>query len=688
MPLYGLANAADIVRDAARAVFTVEETPTVEAFANAHYKTVVGEMKGSAWSTDTVPYARGIFEALADPSVTEVTLLKASQLGGTAIIHAWLLWMIAHKPEDTLLVMPSTEKMREFKKLRLGPTLLACKPVRKKLRGEDEKLEGLTIAFDRMNLQILGSNSKGRIEGQPYRFVMVDELDRCVPEIREVVRERVKTFSSSKIVYCGTPGMADVGIHFSFNCGTQERWHVPCPNCKAYHHRVWRNTRWEGGKEAAAETVAHSAWYVCPHCRKKITADHNRAQQSRGVWVPKGCGVKHDGTLVVPEGVTLNTAHRSFALHGLDNALVANPYGKVAAPFVDSGCQRTMVWTTDTVGEPWRPAAMKLEVAALKELCAKAGHVRGEVPRDVIALAAGVDVQTDRMYGLIVGFAPGGESVYLINYAEIPLDHGARDPMVGLDRWIDGRKWLKQGSTCTLPVMVEAVDSGDSTDMVYRSCRGRGMIKTRSGPMLRRQPVKGSAAITNPWTKRKLDETSKAGGAGLELVHVNATYWTDNVLRQLGLGGVGMEGEGTGDLALGTSESQDSEDAASSEPSAECPVPSASRLVFCRDCDEEFLNHFVNEQAKVMVRGGVRKVVWELTSADAPNHYLDAMKYAWCVADARGIRVAGQTAKKPVSQPAESKEDESRAAEAVQAGTRNGSSERSNSFAKWLLKRD
>ena len=675
----GAASAARIFADAAREVFTVKPVPSVAEWADEHYHLTSGEMQG-LWNTANAPYAGGIFEALQDPLVSKVTLMKAAQLGGTAIIHAWLMWMIANDPADTLLVMPSTEKVRDLKTQRLAPTIKACQPVRERLLRETEEIEGLTIRFARMNLQLLGSNSKSRIEGQPYRNVIVDEVDRCVPDILSTVGERVKTYSQSKIIALGTPGDADVGIDASYQGGTRERWQVPCPHCGGYHARNWRNTRWQGGKDATPEDVAHVAWFVCPHCRSKIEAHHNRWQQERGRWVPRGCGVTHDGDIVVPESVRLLTSHRSFWLHGLDNALVANPYGKVAAPYLAERCQRTMVWTTDTLGEPWRPAAQKLEIQQLKDLCAKSTHQRGHVPANVVALAAGCDVQTDRMYGLIVGFAPGGETVYLINWAELPLDHGAKDPMQALSAWIDGRRWLKNESS--LPVIAEFVDSGDSTDMVYRSCRMRGMVRTRSGMLLRRQPVKG-ATIAAPWKLTRLDDSSKAGGAGLDLLHVNSTFWTDAVLSQLGVGGVGMEGEE--EETEGAEPGHQTSDMRHQTPDASEPHVSqspVSRLSFPSDADEELLNHFVHEQSVVVVRQGVRKRVYQLDSADAANHWCDALKYVWAGADARGIRNFKGTDRKAAEKP-HTQQSERNSQDATGGGVSTV-----DKYARWLLKRN
>ena len=635
MLIAGLQDANQILERAAETVFAVRATPSIAEWSDQHRNLVKGERQGK-WNTDDVPYARGIFAALQDAQVRQVTLMKAAQLGGSEIMYCWLCWAIEQDPTDTLLVMPNEEKAAHLKNNRLIPTFQKCDAVMRQVMPGKEKFEGLLLQFARMNLRLIGSKSKADIEGDPFGRVLVDETDRCEEYTVDLVKERTKTYTRVKIAVLGTPEHEGMGVHRAFLQGTQERFHVPCPhgNCGAYFARDWRGVKWKGGAEADPDEVMQTAWYRCPHCRQAIDASHNRWQMSRGVWAPKGCGVKHDGTLVVPEGLKLPVGHRSFHLHGLDNALVPNPYGVVARGFLDQGAARTMGWTNDTCGEPWKQAGDRLELKTLQEFCAKSTYLRGHVPADVLALACGVDVQHDRLFAAIWGFGPQGKTAYKIAWAEIPLDHGHSDPLIGLSRWIDGRTWCK--NECKLRVIAEFVDSGDQAEMVYRSCRGRGFIMTRGGPKPRRVPVKGNSNILAPH-KFSLLENSKAGGDGLMLLHVNAMHWTSWMLSQLGVkqSDDGMEGEEAGEGDDGKNESS------SIQP----------HIFFPRDTDDATLLHYTNETLVREKVGGKIKLLWKLRDDHAPNHYCDAGRYALAGADVRGARNLG-AGKKPATKPA------------------------------------
>lgn len=632
--LTGLQDAREILRRAAVEVFTVRERPPISAWADEHRNLVKGERQGK-WKTDDVPYAKGIFDALQDPSVRQVTLMKAAQLGGSEIFYCWLCWMIDQDPADTLLVMPNEDKAAHLKVNRLIPTFNQCPAVLKQVASGKEKFEGLLLQFNRMNLRLIGSKSKADIEGDPFGRVMVDETDRCEEGTVELVRERTKTFARVKIGVLGTPKHEEMGVSRQYLQGTQERYQVPCPFCKAYFAREWRQVKWKGGMKADPDEVMQSAWYRCPHCRKDITSEHNRWQLSRGVWVPKGCGAKHDGTLVVPDGLKIAVGHRSFHLHGLDNALVANPYGMVARGWIDAGGVRTETWTTDTCGEAWKQAGDKLELKTLQDFCAKSTYLRGHVPPEVLCLACGADVQHDRIYATIWGFGVGGRTAYKIAWAEIPLDHGNADPLIGLSRWIDERRWMKNGSK--LPVMAEFVDSGDQAELVYRSCRRRGMRVTKGGRKPQRVPVKGNPSISAPWKLSVLDG-SKAGGDGLTLLHVNTMHWTSWLLGQLGVkqSEEGMEHEdGFEDEDRLTEDGRDGNARAESTSSVQ------PQIFFPRDTDDATLAHYTNESLKSVVVRGRRTLQWQLRDAHAPNHYCDAGRYALAGADMRGVRNVG-----------------------------------------------
>jgi hypothetical protein len=202
--------------------------------------------------------------------------------------------------------------------------------------------------------------------------------------------------------------------------------------------------------------------------------------------------------------------------------------------------------------------------------------------------------------------------------------------------------------------MAEFVDSGDQAEMVYRSCRLRGVIKTKGGNKPRRVPIKGNPNISAPWKLSQLEQ-SKAGGDGLLLLHVNTMHWTSWLLGQLGVkqGEEGMEQDSSAD--------HDTPSAGPNTPAAEPATttttpadanhqakPDASsiqpRVYFPKDTDDATLAHYTNEVLERVVVRGVRRLQWRLRDAHAPNHYCDAGRYALAGADMRGVRnVGGKT---------------------------------------------
>lgn len=649
-------TASSILATVVRQVFTVRERLGIAEWSDKHRQLVKGSKKG-AWVTDEVPYARGIFAALQNPNVHTVTIMKAAQLGGSEIGYCWLCWLIANNPTDFLLVMPSKEKAQDLKKNRLLATFNQCEPVKERMAAGARAMDGLIMQFVGMNLVLRGSNSEAALEGDPFGWGWVDERDRCVPTIVAQVAERMKTFPLRKLLITGTPEFEGLGIDADYHAGSKERYYVPCPHCTEYHTREFRHVRWYGWKKADPKAVLHSAYMRCPHCNGKIEARHNRWQQARGVWCPSICRVDKEAKIV---GTLPPMSNRSFQIHGLDNALVSNPYGEVAAPFVLAGCRRTMNFVNRTMGEAWKIRADGLKIATLKERCAKETYTRGQIPAGVLAIVASADVQADRVYAQVWGFGEGGKEAWLLNYAALPRDNAADDPLTPLNKWIDTGAWNASGTRRN--VVREFVDSGDDTLMVYASCRKRGMVTIAGGAkVMRRLPVKGNGNMLAPSRISILDKNSAGNGAfaGMRLLLVNSTSWSTWMYGRLGTTSEetqeGMweeEGEEATERRSDGGEEKAEHKAQSTDEEVTVPDARATQASFDaaenvgitpdihlpRDCDDEMLTHLCSERYQHVFVQGVKKGKWVLENEHAPNHYADAMRYAIAGADAAGAR--------------------------------------------------
>jgi len=648
-------SAFSILASVAADVFAVRETLSIGEWSDRHRQLVKGSQKG-AWETDKVPYAARIFEALADPDTETVTIMKAAQLGGSEIGYCWLCWLIDNEPNDFLLVMPSKEKAQELKKNRLLPTFQQCEPVKERMAAGARAMDGLIMQFRGMNVILRGSNSEAALEGDPFARGWVDERDRCEETIVGQVRERMKTFANRKLLITGTPEFEDLGIDLDYKQGTKERFYVPCPACKEYHTREFRHVRWDGGMKADARAVLHGAYMRCPHCKARINARDNRWQQKRGVWCPSTCRVSKEGKIV---GELPPKGHVSVLIHGLDNALVANPYGEVASKFVQNECRRSMNFVNRTLGEVWKAKTDGLKLVTLKERCGKETYTRGQIPQGVLSLVASADVQTDRMYAQIWGFGEAGKQAWLIDYATLPRDNAADDPLNPLSKWIDGGTWNKSGTPRA--VIREFVDSGDDTLIVYASCRKRGLVTIAGGAkVMRRLPVKGNGMMSAPSRFSILDKNSAGSGAfaGMRLLLVNSTSWSTWMYGRLGTaasdGEEGMWGEesdgatkGESDECEGTEHRAQSTETDALLPTAALPTASSvdddqvgitPEIHLPRDCEDEFLTHLCTEQLETVFVNGVKKRRWKLKNDHDPNHHADAMRQAIAGADAVGAR--------------------------------------------------
>ncbi|MDP7344122.1 MAG: phage terminase large subunit family protein, partial [Alphaproteobacteria bacterium] len=59
------------------------------------------------WYTDRAPYLRGIMDAISDPTVSEVVVMSASQVGKTEALLNCIGFHIAHDPAPILVIQPT-----------------------------------------------------------------------------------------------------------------------------------------------------------------------------------------------------------------------------------------------------------------------------------------------------------------------------------------------------------------------------------------------------------------------------------------------------------------------------------------------------------------------------------------------------------------------------------------------------
>jgi phage terminase large subunit GpA-like protein len=423
------------------------------------------------WRTSRAAFQRGIMDAISDPMVEEVVVMKPAQVGYTEMLGNALGYFAAQDPAPMLLVQPTVEMGRAWSVDRLRP-MLEEMPVLAELwqtsgrRTSDDTLLHKVFASG-ARLTITGANSAASLASRPIRILFFDEIDRFPASAGDegnpiaLATARTTTFANRKIVKGSTPtlkGMSNIEAEYAGS--SMGRYHVPCPTCQVQQVPTW------------AKLSLDDLTLACESCGVAIPETAKDWMIARGEWVHAH-----------PE-----RRKRGFWL----NALVS--------PWVP--------WAT--LRDEWREAQQRTELLQtfinlrLAEAWEESGGIapgaleqRREAyePADVAAsrmVTAGVDVQESpaRLEVSLFAWGPGEES-WRLGHEVIYGDPTAPEVWAELDAL--RAQWR---------VYATAVDSGFHTQRVYE------YVRPRLGQRV--YAVKGSSTAGAPFLPRKPSKANKA----------------------------------------------------------------------------------------------------------------------------------------------------------------------------------
>lgn len=394
------------------------------------------------------PFQREIADAIGDPEIERVTLVKLVRVGFTTMLTSAVASFVANDPAPILCLLPAEADCRDYVVSDVEPTFDACPAVAKALADDREEGDRNTLLSRRFpggSLKVVAAKDPRNLRRHNVRILFIDEADgmEATAEGSPIIlaERRTLSFPDRKIVLGSTPVHEETShVLRAFAQSDARIFEVPCPSCGTFTEILWDQIIWDEGQPETAR-------WRCPHCRDEIAERHKPGMVAAGQW-----------RATRPEV----TGHAGFRLNALVSLHTNASWARLAREFIgakdDPSTLQTFVNTI--LGQGWRGEGDELDDEAL----ADRGEAFGldEVPAEVLALTVGCDVQHDRLELTFVGWTETG-TAFVLGHRVIWGEWDEEDTWSELDAMLRERFPHALGGRIGIDAV--AVDAGDGTTM-------------------------------------------------------------------------------------------------------------------------------------------------------------------------------------------------------------------------------
>lgn len=408
-----------------------------------------------AWDTSRAPYQRGIMDAVNDPTIETVVVMKSAQVGWTEILGNVIGFFIDNDPCPILMIQPTLEMGEAWSKDRLAPMVRDTPALHNKIKDAKSRDSGNTLlhkTFPGGHITIAGANSPAGLASRPIRVVLFDEVDRYPPSAGTegdpiaLASKRTTTFWNRKKLMGSTPTVKGASrIESAYDGSDQRRFFVPCPHCETFQTLKWGGPDHPFGVKWPDDNPL-DAYYVCEHCAAIITDSDKPEMLRRGEWRASK-----------PGGVVAG-----FHINELYSPWVT--FGEMAANFVDAKRlpETLKTWINTALGETWEESGETVDETGL---LARRENYGPEIPMQASVLTCGVDVQDDRLECETVAWGHGEES-WSVEYQVFTGDPARPEVWKALDDYL--LSTFDHESGAKLRISSACIDSGGHhTKQVY-----------------------------------------------------------------------------------------------------------------------------------------------------------------------------------------------------------------------------
>ena len=488
--------------------FATPPQMTVSDWAD-RYRKLSKESSAEAgqWKTSRAEYQREMMNAISDDDVETVVFMTSSQVGKSEILNNTLGYYIDYDPAPILFVQPTEDMAKSYSNDRIAPMIRDCPTLSAKVADSKSRDSGNTIMHKRFrggHLTMIGANTPSKLASRPIRVLLMDEVDRfpvsagTEGDPAQLAIKRTTTFWNRKIVMCSTPTIKGASkIEKEYESSTAEELNVACPECGEYQPYVWEQLKFD---HISGTNEVDNVVYACKYCGAVNKENAWKRQPIK--WVAQNPEIKNK---------------RGFHLNELCSPW--KHWDEIAVDFLEAkrqGVEMLKVWTNTAMGKAWEEEG-DLDINDI--LLKRRITYNCEVPKDVLVLTCGVDVQDNRLEYEIVGWGKDYQS-WGIKYGVLMGDTGGSEVWKQLDDVLFAKYERIDG--LQMEVMTTCVDSGGHhTQEVYRYCKERESRRVWA--------IKGQGGSGIPFIKRP----NRRNDAGAWLFIIGVDVGKDTISSRL-----------------------------------------------------------------------------------------------------------------------------------------------------------
>lgn len=570
------------------------------------------------WKNSIAPYLAGIMDAATDPTIEELVIRKAAQLGMSEAMRNLVGYFAHTDPDPVMLVLPDEHTGRKIIAQRVIP-LLRDTPCLRELftpQSRDVQLRHIALA-NGFTLRLAWAGSPASLAADPCRVVILDEVDkyRMFATAREadpisLAYVRTQTYEGRRLVIClSTPTLSSGLISERYeSCQSRMRFVVPCHQCGAFQELVFGRVKWPerppDRTHAEWSTIVErdkSAWYECEHCRAAWSDVQRIGSLRRGRWI-------FDSQTITPTGVVVGERRPGarVGVHLWAGHATWIPLHRIAGEWLRSqgDHERLRNCVNSWLGEPFKEQVTRAKPEAI-EAKESAKLPAGVLPAWAQRVIATADTQADHFWYVVRAWGAGFRSQL--------LDFGIAFTFDELRARALNSHWTGEGRTLGVAMLgIDSGGTGDRTSQVYKfALTDPSRIRAMKGnTRMMDVPLSTKRVTYRPPMKTEAPFP-------VFLTIVNPSHYKDRLAYAM-----------TARLAL--------ENGADVE-----------QWGICDRVNQDYLRQMASEHKVLMQRGRRQVESWELVTAGTPNHLWDCETAQFACADMERIDLLRELSDKP-----------------------------------------